>query len=304
MSSRKRRRRPPVDPRLALQARKCIKELKLVLFCLTSQASIDSVDRMSRAQIEKYGGLGLRSVPVEEMPQAVDRLFARFEFRRGERLLEIGPGSHGGIALIAALLGLDVVVVEYDRPFLVDVDLLKAQLSSTPGSQAALAPIAALSGSVEVSLIETLRRVIHSYEPLVSAVGGSIRLVPGDFSATSIQDQASDFAPIDHVICTDVMSPMEQAFSSTTAMLTTGSDQKITSMIHGLARVAAHARSLFISLIVPEQSADYGAPISRIYGALESALSLDGRTARYEEVISPSSGTVLRSRLYEFTAPA
>ena len=275
-----------------------------MLFCLTSQASIDSVDRMSRAQIEKYGDLGLRSVPVEEMPQAVDRLFARFEFRRGERLLEIGPGSHGGIALIAALLGLDVVVVEYDRPFLVDVDLLKAQLSSTPGSQAALAPIAALSGSVEVSLIETLRRIIRSYEPLVTAVGGSLRLIPGDFSAISIQELASASAPVDHVICTDVMSPMDQAFSSTTAMLTTGGDQKIAAMLNGLARVAAHARSLHISLIVPEQSNDYGAQISRIYGALETALSQDGRTLRYEEVISPSSGTVLRSRLYEFTAAA
>jgi hypothetical protein len=304
MSPRKPRRRPPVDPRLTLQARKCIKDLKLVLFRLTSPASIDSVDRMSRAQIEKYGGLGLRSVRVEEMPRAVDRLFARFEFRRGQRLLEIGPGSHGGIALIAALHGLDVLVVEYDRPFLVDIDLLRAELSSSPGSQAALAPIAALSGSVEVSMIETLHRIIRSYEPLVSAVGGSLRLIPGDFSDASIQDQAGAFAPIDHVICTDVMSPMEHAFSSTTAMLTTGGDQKIASMVHGLARAAVHARSLQISLIVPEQSNDYGAQISRIYGALESALSQDGRTLRHEQVISPSSGTVLRSRLYEFTAAA
>lgn len=128
-----------------------IRSLKLVLFAAPEPEQTASWDEQGRAQFAKYGHLGLRYVAADKVPDAIDELFTRMNLKAGQRLLEIGPGPHGGIGLIAALPGLHVVTVEYDRPFLVDVDRLRQQLASMDGSQAALPQLPNLSGSMHIT---------------------------------------------------------------------------------------------------------------------------------------------------------
>lgn len=291
-----------MDPRTLIQARKCVKALKLALFGLSSQPSLDALDRLSRAQVEKYGHLGLRAVPVAQMPTAVDELFAQLDLRPGQRLVEVGPGPHGGIGLIAALMGLESIIVEYDQTFEVDVDLLKQQLALSPGTELALSQIAGLRGSVSVSQIENLNRAIQPYRQLIDAAAGSIRVIPGDFADRQVQEQLADAQPIDHVVCTDAISPLNSAHSTTTAMMTTGGDERTQSMLSGLAKAAAHARTLYIGLVVPEQSEDFQAQIARMYAFLEASLREQGRSIRHDQVISPSSASLLRARLYHLSS--
>jgi hypothetical protein len=296
-----RRRRAFPNPRTRLQIRDTIRKLKLVLFGIASPLEIESWDRFGRAQHEKYGHLGLRYVPVETMPGAIDDLFARFNFQTGQRLLEIGPGPHGGLSLIAALMGLDVVMVEYDKPFVIDVDRLKAELAPALGAESSLARLSHLSGSIEVDPIDRLQRVLQPYQALVAAAGGAFTIVPGDFADPATQQAAAQCGAIDHVICTDVVSPMSDSFNATTAALTTGDDAKARAILAGLADAAIEAGTLHTAFIVPEQAEACSERIARSYLALESGLRRIGRTLRYEETISPSSGTVLRSRLYHLT---
>ena len=285
--------------------RRGIKTLKLALFGLASEPSLVALDRLSRAQVEKYGHLGLRAVPVAQMSAAVDELFARLDLRPGQRLVEVGPGPHGGIGLIAALMGLESIIVEFDRAFEVDVDLLKQQLAQSPGTELALAQIAGLRGSVSVSQIENLNRAIQPYRPLIDAAAGSIRVIPGDFADAQIQEQVqeqlADAQPIDHVVCTDAISPMNNLHSTTTAMMTTGGDENSQSMLGGLAAAAVHAKTLYIGLVVPEQSDEFKGHIERMYAFLEGSLRERGRAIRYDQVISPSSASLLRARLYHLS---
>ena len=88
-----------------------------------------------------------------------------------------------------------------------------------PGAEATLAQIASLSGSIDVSQIDSVRRTIAPFEPLISAVGGSLELVAGDFADADIQTLACRRGPFDHVVCTDVVRPMHGQFSESTAML-------------------------------------------------------------------------------------
>lgn len=255
-------------------------------------------DQFGRSQHEKYGHLGLRYVPVGNMTAEIDDLCARFDFQPAQRLLEIGPGPHGGMSVIAALLGLDVVIVEYDKPFVIDVDALKSQLAAAHGAESTLAQISHLGGSIEVNPIERLQTVLAPYQPLVEAAGGTFTIIAGDFAEPATRQAVARCGPLDHLICTDVLSPMADSFSATTAALTTGDDMKAQAILEGLGEAATHARTLHTAFIVPEQSEEFRDRIARSYLVLESALRRAGRVARYEAAISPSSGTVLRSRLY------
>ena len=82
---------------------------------------------------------------------------------------------------------------------------------------------------------------------------------------------------------------------------TTGDTAKTISILDGVARAASTARTVYIGMIVPEQSAEFGPHIASLYARLETRLRKAGRATRYEPVISPSSATVLRSRLYRLT---
>jgi hypothetical protein len=228
----------------------------------------------------------------------VDEVFARMGVKAGQRLLEIGPGPHGGCGLIAALMGLRVVTVEYDQPFVVDVDRLRQQLTSIGGSEAALAQIAALGGSLPIAPIDSLRALVDRFRPLIDIARGSLEIVPGDFADAAVQQRVDTFGAFDHVICTDVIDPMHDAFNQTTAGFTTGDGGKVQVLVDGLARIGGRARTLYIGVIIPEQSDAFGQNIQAIYERLESGLRAGGKSVQYERVISPSSGTVVRSRLY------
>src|SRR5207244_520769 len=129
------------------------------------------------------------------------------------------------------LMGLRVVTVEVDRPFLVDIDLLKQQLTAA-GSTAALAQIAKLSGAIQVNQIDSLRTLLASYRPLINAARGSIRVLPGDFADPIVQQDVAVNGPFDHIICTDVINPMKDSFSTSTAAFTTGDDEKTASILN------------------------------------------------------------------------
>jgi len=114
-----------------IQARlkQALHDQKLVLFGVSTDASKASWARYAAVQRGHYGAEGLRYIPVDEMPAAIEGLFTALDLRVGERLLEIGPGPQGGMALVAALMGLHAVAVEYDQPFQIDVDRLREQLA-------------------------------------------------------------------------------------------------------------------------------------------------------------------------------
>ena len=81
-----------------IQARlaQVLADQKLVLFGVSTEASKAARARIAAVQHERYGAAGLRHVPVDDMPAAIEALFSSLDLRRGERLLEIGPGPHGG----------------------------------------------------------------------------------------------------------------------------------------------------------------------------------------------------------------
>jgi hypothetical protein len=274
-----------------------IAELKLVLFAIASPDALETVDRYCRAQHATYGHLGLRYVPAADMARAVDELLGRLGLAPGQRLIEIGPGPHGGLGLVAALLGLDVVMVETDRPFAFDVDALKQHLAGVPTSAATLAQISHLSGRMEVNPVDSLTKVLSPYPDLVAAAGGSIQVVLGDFSDPAVQARVSALPPFDHVVCTDAINPTN-AMSTTTAATTTGDPGPVQSMVQGLARLASRARTLSVSVVIPEENGEFRDRIAGLYRALEEELQRQGRATRYERAICPSSSAILRARLY------
>lgn len=276
-----------------------VKHLKLALFGLTSPTAMASLEQHGVLQESRYGPLGLRYVPAARMPEAVDAIFASLNLQAGQRLVEIGPGPHAGIGLIAALMGLRVVMVEYDQPFLIDIDLLRQQLQAFGGLEADLAKLATLSGSIAVSQLDNLKKVLSPQRSLIAAAGGSIEIVPGDFADAGVQQAVMERGPFEHIICTDVINPMKGSLASTTAATTTGDDEKIRCMLEGLARIAAGAKTLYTGVVIPEENPEFRNDIENMYRVLEQALENQGRSIRYQRVICPSSSTVLRARLYQ-----
>ena len=178
-----RRRGPRRDPRLALQARSVAARLKLILFGVATPESCASWERYAQAQLATHGARGLTVVPVGQMTQAIDGVLASLSLGPGQRLLDIGPGPHGGLGLVAALLGTDVTFVEYDQPFVVDIDALRRQLSSMAGTESSLAQLGALSGAMKVDPIARLQQLLEPYQPLIGAAGGSVEI----FQETSLK---------------------------------------------------------------------------------------------------------------------
>jgi hypothetical protein len=280
-----------------------ISALKPILFSVSTEPERESWDRFGRLQQSKYGHLGLRHVPVSQMPAAIDEVFSRLRLKPKQRLVEIGPGPHGGVGLVAALMGLHVAMVEYDQPFVVNIDLLKQQLKESPDSETRLAPIAHMNGTIRVDPIENLEKLLSPFHPLVTAAGGSIQIVAGDIASAGTRGRVGSLGQIDHVVCTDVISPMNDTLDTTTAATTTGDRQRVEAILEALAFLAGEAQTLYISVIVPEQSDGLRERIAEMYQGLEQALIGRGRSLYCERAISPSSGTVLRSRLYHLAGP-
>jgi len=296
-----RRRGPRRDPRLALRIRGIVSRLKLALFGISTPDACASWERYAQAQLAVHGARGLQVVPVAAMPRAIDALLASIAPAPGQRLLDIGPGPHGGIGLVAALLGADVTFVEYDQPFVVDLDALRRQLSATPGTSASLAQIGGLGGALKVDPIARLEQLLAPYLPLIEAAGGSVEIVPGDFAAPALRSQLHELDAFDHVVCTDVVSPMGDTFSTTTAAFTTGDAERAREVLEGLGALSAAAATIYTAFIVPEESPEVGGRIAEWYSALETAFAAHGREQQYQRVVSPSSGTVVRARLYRLS---
>lgn len=264
---------------------------------MTTEAEQSSWSNLAKAQDAKYGALGLRHVPVSEMPNAIDALFALLNLRGGERMLDVGPGPQGGMGLVAALTGLDVVLVEYDQPFQINVDQLRKRFQGA-GATGAIAQLGNQHGTIEVRPIDGLTRLLEPFHRLIAAAGGTLTIVPGDFSRTDVQTKALAHGPFDHVVCTDVISPMGDGLRDTTAMLTTDDEASSESILRGIARASANARTLYTGFLVPEQSVECSERIARSYRLLERSIRPHATDFRFEPTFSPSSGTVCRSRLY------
>jgi len=272
--------------------------LKRRLFGLDSPAGLTALERHAQQLHAKYGARGLRYVPPIAMPAAVEIVFRAIGFRPGERLAEIGPGPHGGFAIVAAASGLQVVAVEFDRPFRVDIDALRQQLTGIAGMEDTLTQLQGRTGSLSVNLADSLRNLVEPYRPVIRAAGGTFDIVPGDFGDEAVQARLAARDPFDHVVCLDVITPLGQALDTTTAATTTGDRLRVDAIVGGLIAVARRARTLSIGLVAPEESEGVGEEISRIYAELERGLAAQGRTFRYDRIIGPSSGSVLRCRLY------
>jgi hypothetical protein len=279
-----------------------VAEQKLRLFGIATEADRALRRHLAAMQAARYGADGLRTADLSDLPRAVDELFARMRLEPGDRLLEIGPGPHGGIGLIAALMGLHVVLVEFDGLFEVDVDRLRSGME--PGASAALTPFENLHGVIQVRPIDGLLRLVQPLRRLIAAAGGSLTIVAGDVADATVSSQALARGPFDHIVCTDVISPMGDGLRDTTAMLTTGDESHAAAILQTVARASASARSLFVGLLVPEQNPDCGARIANAYAQLEAAIGRDGRRITWQPTFSPSSSFVCRSRLYHLAPMA
>ena len=162
---------------------------------------------------------------------------------------------------------------------------LREQLSSA-GAHGGLAQLGELRGTVAVRPIDTLNRLLEPYRKLIAVAKGSFTIVPGDFAEEHVRLQALARGPFDHVICTDVISPMGTTLSDTTAMLTTGDPTRGASILCGVAEAATAARTLYTGFLLPEQSPECGAEIARAYAVLEGALRVNGRALRFADVFS------------------
>jgi len=281
---------------------KTIRDLRRILFGIASPQAAEAAAEYGRQQAVKYSHAGLRYIPAAEMPDAVDRLFDSLAFAPGRRLLEIGPGPHGGLGLIAARMGSRVTMVETDKPFTIDVDSLKQQLAAS-GASGALTELASLTGTIEVKPVDNLKRLLKPHLDAIRAARGSIEIVAGDFADVRTRQQAAVWAPFDHVVCTDVVSPLGDTLNTTTAATTTGERGRVMAVVDGLVRLSRRAQSLYVGVVIPEENDECRAGTQAIYDALERGLGGHGLKVEYERVICPSSSTVVRARLYRL-APA
>jgi hypothetical protein len=230
----------------------------------------------ARAITERQRALfaGLSS---DEVVHAVAPLFHRLSLRAGESLLEVGPGPQGGIGLIAALLGLHVVFVERD---------------DTAASPATAEPVR--------SPIQQLVSTLEPFARLVRASGGSIKVVPGDFSDARVQAAAQAHTPIHHVVCTDVMNASgADAFAA--GVITTGDTARNRAMLAGLANAARHARTVYTSTVGGHCSDDSAARAVSHCRYLEQEFRAAGRRVRHRAALCPGSGSVCRAHLYQLS---
>lgn len=143
--------------------------------------------------------------------------------------------------------------------------------------------------------------MLGPYRDLVPAAGGSIQIVFGDFADSAVQARVGALGPFDHLVCTDAINPTS-ARATTTAATTTGHPDSVQSIVAGLAHLAAGARTLLTSVVIPEENVEFRDRVAGLYRGLEDALERAGLTIRYERVICPSSSAILRARLYHLAA--
>ncbi|MBI3323487.1 MAG: hypothetical protein HYZ95_03375 [Candidatus Omnitrophica bacterium] len=242
----------------------------------------------------------LQYVTMEQLPQEVGRLFQEMDLRPGQRLLEVGPGANGGVALMALLKGLRVVVVEPSEPFTVDVARMIQELRDT-GNPAVIQLQARFSAGQRVGRIDMLKE----FRKAISRWDGwfpeeNLTVVQGDFSAPETQAEALSKGPFDCVVATDVLNPTGEDVSSSNAS-TVADPQKIARIISGLAQASKSGRSLYVSFIVPEEGRHHEA-VAQTVGQLEEALRQnDLSAANHLRVPHPSSGGVLSGRLYRLS---
>ncbi len=275
--------------------------LKRRLFNLEPPSMARSMEQMARQLVVTHPEVPY--VPMAEMPQAIERLFAKMDLRPKQRLLEVGPGSDGGVGLIAALKGLHVVVVESGQPFQVDLRRLKEELASMGSQQARqLDSLLATQRFATVNMLEKFREAVAPYQELIQQAGGSLTVIPGDFAAQEIQQRVKEIGPFDHVVATDVMDPGGGRHATSLTATTTAEEPRVKAILDGLAQVASQAKSLYVSFIGPEEGPNR-LNVLRTFQTLEQFLQARNfPTTEYDRMPSPSSGGILSARLYRSAA--
>jgi hypothetical protein len=215
-------------------------------------------------------------LPPDQVLHAIAPLFHRLAFRPGESLLEVGPGSQGGIGLTAALLGLHVVLVERDNV------------------------CAPRDEDVARSPFQELVTALEPFARLVRAAGGSIKVVPGDFANAGVQAAAFANARMTHVICTDAINA-SGSDAEAGRQFTTGDDTRTRAMLAGLAAASHHARTVYTSIAGAHCSDENAARAVAYCRQLEQQFRLAGRRARHLAAICPGSGSVCRAHIYQLT---
>lgn len=266
----------------------------------TPEALAQFMERRATVLAARYPGL--ECVRLADIPQRARRLIEeQLQLLAGQWLVEIGPGPRGGIGLIAALMGLHVVMVEYDQQFHILPSEARSQLMQV-GLQVS-ANIARVPAIVDP--LARLQSRIVPYSTMVEAAGGSVAVVSGDFSSPEVQEKVLNSGTFHHVVATDVIDPGRGNAGQTLAATTTSDPDRITSILTGIASLATHAKRLYVSFIAPEESIVVGDNICAFYGVLEPALRKRGLlTGTYDRVISPSSGGLVNARNYRFDRSA
>ncbi|GEM_PF-6183685 len=300
-------KKPPDRPAAGLEEndqaplQETMAQLKRRLFNLEPPSMARSMEQMARQLVAAHPEVPY--VPMAEMPQAIERLFAKMDLKPKQRLLEVGPGSDGGVGLIAALKGLQVVVVESSRPFQVDLRRLREELASMGSQQARqLDSLLATQRFAMVNMLEKFQEAVAPYQELIRWADGSLTVIPGDFAAKEIQQRVKELGPFDHVVATDVIDPAGGRYATNLTATTTAEEPRVKAILDGLAQVASQAKDLYVSFIGPEEGPNRP-NVFRTFQTLEQFLQARNLpTTEYDRMPSPSSGGILSARLYRLTA--
>lgn len=286
--------------------RHVIRQLKLRLFGIHTPAKAAEAGRLARMILQQHPEA--TAFMPQDLPAAIDRrVFALLDMKPGEKLFEVGAGDDGGVALIAALMGLDVVVAEYGGTFDVDLAALAREmreigspLAGQLETRAAREPVAPLS------MLQKLEEAIAPFREMVDTMGGSIRVEAGDFTDPAFQVRLLAQGPFDHVVCTNVINPTGGGAARSSLVSTQHEEAKIQAILSGLVQAARSAKNLYVSFaVVPEEEGDARVRVGELLQTLEGDLQDNGLDAsRFERVPNPVSQGVVSGRIYQFSPPA
>ncbi|HTL48979.1 MAG TPA: HAD family hydrolase, partial [Verrucomicrobiae bacterium] len=231
-----------------------VEDLKNRLFALGEES-----DAVSRARLAAREGHRDDYVPPEQMKDAAARIFRLLNLKAGEKLLEINPGASGGVALIAALMGLDVVVVE------TNVEVRGVGKPYNP--------------------YQLLNKTVETYRDLITALGGSLEIIPGDYAAQSVREKAADEGPFDVVVATG----LNQA------------SPKAADMLAALSETLQEARAFYGGFPVSEDVPASRRAVLDAFAKIEESSVEAGRGVSYERAPAPLSFGFTSARLYHFT---
>ncbi|MBI1953617.1 MAG: tetratricopeptide repeat protein [Candidatus Omnitrophica bacterium] len=283
--------------------RRAIEEVSHRIFQLEPPDLRASVGEVTATMTGDPQFSGLRYIPMRRMVQALPVLSETLGLvpGPGRRFLEIGAGPGGGMGLVAALKGMEVFLVETDQPFDVNLGEMREHFQRMDLTSETLDQMTAKGGVAKVNPLEKLEKTLAPHREAIKAANGSVTVIPGDFSRPEVQKKVIEAGPFSIIVATDVVDPAGGQFRASLGATTTGEPSAARAILEGLAKVASASSErgrLYVSFVGSEMGL-LGSKVQETYQTLEELLRAEGLPAdRFEMAPSPSSGGVLRARIY------